>query len=362
MAEGFGESVDLHHVEAQRRHALEDCGRRGRPRGHHAHRVSERSALGFGRIDQHAQHDGRTAEVRHAMIGDRVEHGACGHGATAHYGSGHQRHGPCVSPAVAVEHRYGVEIGRVLRQMPCRDRPHAHQVAAAVMVDDALGLARGARRVVQCKRLPLVLGHLPVMFRIALGQQRLVVDLPETLTGRGLIVDDVDHGEIAPEFGERAPDDRCELCVGEQEPRVRVIEDVGNGRRVQAHVDRVEHGPGHGYAEMCLEQLGGVRRNDRNRIAVTDAAGGQRRRQPPRPCVGFAPGLAARSVDQCSACGKQIRGTPDERQRRERHVVCACAMKGFVLLPGHGFLQSRRVVSMRAGDEPALQGRRLPQA
>ena len=46
-----------------------------------------------------------------------------------------------------------------------------HQVGAAMMIDDALGVAGGARGVVERDRVPFVVRHQPGEFRIAFAEK-----------------------------------------------------------------------------------------------------------------------------------------------------------------------------------------------
>ena len=59
-----------------------------------------------------------------------------------------------------------------------------HQRGAAVVVDDALGIAGGARGVVERDRVPFVVGHRPGEIGIAAGEELLVVDRAERLAFR----------------------------------------------------------------------------------------------------------------------------------------------------------------------------------
>ncbi len=54
-----------------------------------------------------------------------------------------------------------------------------HQRGAAMMEDDALGIAGGAGGVVERDRVPFVVRHLPREIGIAAGEKLLVVDLAQ---------------------------------------------------------------------------------------------------------------------------------------------------------------------------------------
>jgi hypothetical protein len=69
------------------------------------------------------------------------------------------------------------------------------QVGAAVVVDHALGVSGGARGVVERDRPPFVGRRRPGVIRVALGQQRLVVERAQALAAAlsgGLGIVDVD--------------------------------------------------------------------------------------------------------------------------------------------------------------------------
>ena len=73
---------------------------------------------------------------------------------------------------VAVEQRHDGQVDRVQRHPPRDRRAHGDQVGAAVVVDHALGPARGARGCSLSARLfPFIHGHDPAKLRVALGQR-----------------------------------------------------------------------------------------------------------------------------------------------------------------------------------------------
>ena len=68
------------------------------------------------------------------------------------------------------------------------------QISAAMVIDDALGIAGGAGRVVERDRVPFVVRHQPGEILIALAQKILVFDAADPLAGaavfRIVVVDD----------------------------------------------------------------------------------------------------------------------------------------------------------------------------
>ena len=68
------------------------------------------------------------------------------------------------------------------------------QVGAAVVVNDALGIAGRARGVIERNRIPFVAGRRAFVGLVALGDERLVIEAPQPLAGavvfRIVVVDD----------------------------------------------------------------------------------------------------------------------------------------------------------------------------
>ena len=121
------------------------------------------------------------------------------HPAQAHVRARHRRQRPGEAPAVAVEHRQGPQVDRVPAEVGGEHVGVAHERRAAVAVDDALGIAGGARGVVERQRLPLVLRHAPAEPGVARGEERLVVRVGQRLGRlRELLVVVVDDERPAP--------------------------------------------------------------------------------------------------------------------------------------------------------------------
>mgnify|MGYP003694414121 CR=1 FL=1 len=123
-----------------------------------------RSNLTFtasGALRQHVQHDRRAAQVGDAMALDhRIDQRRVDL-AQADMGGGGRRHAPGEGPAVAVEHRQRPEIDRMAVEAEGDDVADGVQVGAAMVIDDALGIAGRAGGVVEADGLPLVGGRTP---------------------------------------------------------------------------------------------------------------------------------------------------------------------------------------------------------
>ena len=124
--------------------------------------------------------------------------------AQADIGPGVGRHGPREAPAVAVEHRQRPQVDRVVRHAPGDDVADRVQVRAAVVVDDALRIAGGARGVVERDRVPFVAGPLPGEFRVASAEQ-LLVGLRAQALARARVLRVVDVDDPASPLASPAP-------------------------------------------------------------------------------------------------------------------------------------------------------------
>ena len=155
-AVGLGEAVEVRHPEAHRLHRLDDGRRRRRPTGRDVDPMLEAPPGCLGRVHEQVEDHRRAAEVRHPVLGDRAEDRRRLDAAQAHVRAAGGGDGPRVRPAVAVEHRQRPQIHRRRRQRECECVAQRVEVRAAVVIDDALGIARRARRVEQRQRVPLV--------------------------------------------------------------------------------------------------------------------------------------------------------------------------------------------------------------
>ena len=181
-------------VEARLPHRLEHRFRRRRRGGDELDHVRQRLLLGVEGVEQRRHHDRRAAQMRDLVAGDGIEDRRRPHLAQAHMGAGDHRDRPRKAPAVAVEHRQRPQIDGVLAHVAGEDVADREQVGAAVMIDDALGIAGGAGRVVEADRVPLVVGHLPGEGGIAAFEKCFVLESAEPLAGAGIfgivVVDD----------------------------------------------------------------------------------------------------------------------------------------------------------------------------
>ena len=139
--------------------ALEHRDRRRRARD----QADDRPCLGAlgraGRVDQRVVDDRRAAHVGDAVLRDQLED-FCGIDlAQAHIDAGGRGDRPGKTPAVAVEHRQRPEIDRMLAETAGQDIADGVEIGAAMMGDDALGIAGRARGVGQRDGVPFVAGR-----------------------------------------------------------------------------------------------------------------------------------------------------------------------------------------------------------
>src|SRR5690606_37905292 len=148
-------AMDVGHLDAHCLDRADDLGRRRCAGDHGVHRMVD-GGLGFrGHVDQRVEHDGRAAHVGDLLVVDQVEDLLRVDPAQAHVHTGHGRGPPGVAPAVAVEHRQGPQVDRVLPHVPGHLVAHGVEEGTAVVIDHTLGVAGGAGGVVEADGVPL---------------------------------------------------------------------------------------------------------------------------------------------------------------------------------------------------------------
>ena len=153
---GHAEPHPLHRLDHRR-------GRRGAA-GRDLDDVVEAALHLVGRVHQHVEHDRRAAQMGDAMLGDRGEDRRRDRPGAGRHACRRPPSPPRIGPAVAVEHRQGPQIDRWPVE-PEGDRiAERVQKGAAMMIDDALGIAGGAGGVVERDR--------PIRRRAAATAQR----------------------------------------------------------------------------------------------------------------------------------------------------------------------------------------------
>mmetsp|Transcript_78540 Transcript_78540/g.168299 ORF Transcript_78540/g.168299 Transcript_78540/m.168299 type:complete len:256 (+) Transcript_78540:644-1411(+) len=169
----LSKAIYVRAIYTKLRHLCKDrCGRR-RCRCHHLYLL--RPVLGT-LVLQHRAHDDRcAAQVCHLVLRDGAEDIVCDYLAQANVSPHDGGDGVVEEPAIAVEHWQCPQVDGMAGHGPCDNIVHAVQIAATVVEEHALGVSRGATCVTQRERIPLILRGAPGCFRVALGEELLVV-------------------------------------------------------------------------------------------------------------------------------------------------------------------------------------------
>src|SRR5690606_30320610 len=140
----LGQAVDVGALDAHFLHRADYLGRRRSAGDHGVHWMVD-GCLGSRRhVDQCIEHDGRAAHVGDLLVADQGEDFLRIDTAQEHMHAGQRGHGPGVAPAVAVEHRQGPQVHRLLAHRPGHLVAEGVQVGAPVVVHHTLGVAGGA--------------------------------------------------------------------------------------------------------------------------------------------------------------------------------------------------------------------------
>ena len=206
-----------------------------------------------------------------------------------------------------------------------------------MVVDHALGIARRAGCVVERDGVPFVRGRPPLEAREAALDEILVLDGAQPLADlRELGVVVFDEARLHAALLDGFLDGRRELAVVDQDLRLGVIELEGDDRRIEAGIDRVQHGSGHGHAEVRLQHRRGVREHDRDGVALADAEPGKCRGEPAGALVELRVGKALVPVDDGHVVRMHRRGSLEEGERRKGLIVGGrLAEMGVVGVLGH---------------------------
>ena len=314
-------------IHAEGRGPLQHLARRRGAGRHHLQGVVRPELLFGRRRGKHGQDDRRSAEMGDAVVPDGIEDDLGGNDPVADEGSPHDGHGPDMPPAVAVEQRHGVQVDRVFRNPPGRHRAHGHQVGTAMVIHDALRPPARARGVVQGQRIPFRFRVSPSAVAVAHAEEVVVGELsepvPAALGGGELLIHDVHHLRGRFHGSQGLPHHRGIGRIGDQHPAVAVFQDVGDGVRIEAHVDRVKHAAGHRYPVMGLQQFRRVPRDHRHRVAPGDAEGIQSGSQPLRPGGHLLPGIPPVAVDDRVVIWVRVAGPRKDGDRAQNHMVQA---------------------------------------
>ena len=286
----LGQAVDMRQLDADAFGAFEHGHRRRRARDQSDHGPRGLALRRVGRVDQRVVDDRRAAHVGDAVLRDQFEDLRRIDLAQADIDAGGGRDRPRKAPAVAVEHRQRPEIDRMLAEIAGEDIADGVEIGAAVMGDDALRIARGARGVAQRDRVPFVAGQPCDEAGIALRDRRLVFDFADPLAaGKGRIVD-IDHERFwALHQRQRFGDHAGKFRIDQDDLGAAMVELERDRGRIEPDVERVQHGARHRHRKMQLVHRRDVRQHRRDRVAAADAAAGELGRKAPAALIGLAP-------------------------------------------------------------------------
>ena len=183
----------------------------------------------------------------------------------AHMRGPHRRHAPGEAPAVAVEHREGPQEDRLRTHIEGRGGTERIQKRTTVGVDHPFRPPGRPAGVVDRDALEFICRLLDPAGVLGGRQPALVGGF---LTRR--VVDDLPQRRSV---GDDAADPIGQRFIDDEQPRPRVVEDVGVLIGTQPGVEGHEPGAAAGHAEVRLERRQSVRRQDRDEVARTDALG-----------------------------------------------------------------------------------------
>ena len=176
-------------------------------------------------------------------------------------------------------------------------------------VHNTLGIPRRARRVAHRRRLPLVQLRPWILVTRRGGQQILIAEDRRQLRGIGRRGGAVHHDQVSHwrQLIRDALQQRQQIRVHEDQPILRVVDDVGEVLREEPQIQRVQHRPVARHAEVHLKVRRRVPAERRDAIALPHAKLLQ--------CIG-------EPVDTLGPCavGRALRplgGVGDERSARE---------------------------------------------
>ena len=252
------------------------------------------------RRNQHVEDSRRPAHVRDAMLDDHRKDQSGIDLAQADMRTAHGHHRPREAPAVAMEHRQGPQIDGFRRHRPGHDVSDGLEKSAAMVIDHALRVSGRAGCVVERDRVAFVGWRRPCEPGIALGDEVLVLERSEPLAGpRIQFVGNVDDERALFQFRQSRTDLRGKFPVGDQHLGLTMLQDIGDGCRIEARVDGVEYGAQHRHAVVRLDHRRHIGEHRRYRVAAPNAGAWQA----PRPVVA----RDRRTADNCSAARRGSR-------------------------------------------------------
>ena len=333
----LGQPVEVRDVEAGGLHLRQHGFRRRRGGGGELHDMRQRLFLLRRGVEQRRHHDRRAAQMRHLVGRDRVEDRRRAHCPQADMGAGDNRQRPGKAPAVAMKHRQRPQIDRMLGHAAGQHVAHGEQIRAAMMIDDALGIAGRAGRVVERNRIPLVARHLPGELGIAFAEKFLVFEAAQAFACAGefriVIVDDQRPGFGA---GQRLFHHLGIFAIDDEHFQFGVIEREAENGAIEPRIERVKHGARHRHSVMRFDHRRRIGEHDGDGVAALDAAPRQRRRQLPGARIELPVIPGPRAMHDRGLVRINRGRAFKKRQRRQRLEIRRIAVEIKVVGCRHG--------------------------
>ena len=229
----------------------------------------------------------------------------------------------------------------MLAEIAGEDIADGVEIGAAVMRDDALGIARRARGVAQRNGVPFVGGPPCPKFgspcATAASYSIAPMRFPRQMRHRRRR----SRTALCPSSASALPRSRRKIRIDQNDlcppwSSWNAIE--GASRRM---LSAFSTAPAIGTAKCSSFIAGMFRQHGRDRVAVADAAAREPGRKATAASVSLRPGKAAAFIDRAEMIGVNRSGARQEAQRRQRHVIGRRLVQSdavLVLTAAHRFL------------------------
>ena len=330
---GFRQPIDVRQLDADTFRTFQHCnGRRGTG-DQTDHGLRGRGLRRVGRIDQRVVDDRRAAHVRDAVFGNQLKDLRRVDLAQANVDAGRCRNGPWKAPAVAMKHRQRPQIDRMLAEVAGQDVADGVEIGAAVVGNDALGIAGGSGSIAERDGVPFVLRRPCGKVGVALCHGIFVFELADPLSAGKSRVVDVDQQWLwAGHQRQRLGNHAGKFGIDQEDLGAAMVELKRDGVRLEADVQGVEHSARHRHREMHLVHRGDVRQHRRDRVATADTALGQERRETPAAFIGLTPGEDAAFVYRAGEVRVDGGGALEKAQGRQRHEIGRCLFQSDAVM------------------------------
>ena len=222
---------------------------------------------------------------------------------------------------MAVKHRQGPKIARLCVNPEGHGVADGVQIAAAMVIDHALGVAGRARGIIERQIRPLVIGAAPGVIRVAAGNERFIVGIADLAAAWRRRIVDIDDENIAVHLAQRLGHHGRILPVDDKRLGFAMVKNEGDHGRIQAIIYRVEHRAQHRHAEMTFQHFGNIGRHHRHGVAGANAPQRESRSETPAARIEFGVTIASVAINYRGLVGKHQRAALQETHRRKRGIV-----------------------------------------